>query len=242
MKGIYDEHQQQNRVAYVIERMIMLKIGVRNSVKLSYEPIIDKLRDRIRINPGKVKQFRFKIADEPEEIESAYHLVYDQYVRAGYIDDPCTNPMRLSPYHFLPETTTFIGITDGLVAVTITLFQDTELGLPSDAMYQKELDELRNQGRKIVEVGALASAPDYRNGDQTIVMFANRIMHTYASKHLGVDDLVISINPKHESFYKYILLFEKIGELKQHNTYQNAPAIAYKLNLRTAEKQYKEIR
>jgi hypothetical protein len=125
--------------------------------------------------------------------------------------------------------------------MTHTLFQDTDLGLPMDAIYNEELDLLRSQGRKIAEVGGLATNADFRRYRHQIPMLGNKIIFQYATRHIGIDDFVIAINPKHEMFYKYILLFEKIGDLRNYKNVKSAPAVAYRLDLHRAEQRLKEI-
>ena len=200
--------------------------------------LAEKLRDRIKINYEYTDSYNFKIADRKEEYECASRLVHDKYVQKGYMT-PTESGLRLSLRNALPETTTFIGKKEGIVISTLTLFQDSEMGLPMDAIYKNELDYLRRQGRKIAEVGSLAVHPSVSKQDQTVLMHGNKIMHSYSRNYLGVDDLVMAINPRHQWFYEHILLFEKIGELKEYPYVKKAPAVAYRLNLNTAERQYK---
>lgn len=199
-----------------------------------------KLRSKIRINSELANGFEFKIAQRKDEFEGACRLVHDRYVQKGYMERRKSG-MRLSLFHAFPETTTFIGKKNDLLAYTLTLFQDSLLGLPMDSIYKKELDSLRAQGRKIAEVGALAAHPDIQNEDQTVLMHGNKIMHKYGRDYLGVDDLVIAINPKHQWLYEHVLLFEKIGDLTQYDYVKKAPAVAYRLNLRSAEANYRAV-
>lgn len=206
--------------------------------KLSPSLFATKLRNKIRINSELANGFQFKIAQRKDEFEGACRLVHDQYVQKGYMERRKSG-MRLSLFHAFPETTTFIGKKNNLLAYTLTLFQDSALGLPMDSIYKKELDSLRAQGRKIAEVGALAAHTDIQNEDQTVLMHGNKIMHTYSRDYLGVDDLVIAINPKHQWLYEHVLLFEKIGDLTHYDYVKKAPAVAYRLNLRSAEANYR---
>jgi hypothetical protein len=208
--------------------------------RLSPSVVAKKLRSKININTGKANGFRFKIAERKDEFEGACRLVHDQYVQKGYMERRKSG-MRLSLFHALPETTTFIGKKNDLLIYTLTVFQDSELGLPMDSIYKEELAKLRAQGRKIAEVGALAAHPVIQNEDQTVLMHGNKIMHTYSRDHLGVDDLVIAINPKHQWLYEHVLLFEKIGDLTHYDYVKKAPAVAYRLNLRSAEANYRTV-
>lgn len=198
------------------------------------------IRKCIKIKPNQMSRFHFKIAQDIPELEGAYRLVHDEYVRCGYMDASGTG-MRFGVHNFLPETTTFVGTCEGQTALTITLFQDTEIGLPMDAIYKEEIDALRASGRKVAEVGALATHPSFRNGNQNIPMYGNKIMYLYARENLQIDDLVIAINPRHEWIYKHILLFERIGPLKTYGHVKGAAALGYRLDLKKAEENYQKI-
>lgn len=199
-----------------------------------------RIRGKIRINTANLEGYQFKIAETKEEFEGACRLVHDQYVQKGYMERRKSG-MRLSLNHALPETTTFIGKQNDSVVYTLTLFQDSPLGLPMDSIYKKELDGLRARGRKIAEVGALAAHPTIQYEDQTVLMHGNKIMHTYGREYLGIDDLVIAINPKHRWFYEYVLLFEKIGDLIQYDYVKKAPAVAYRIDLKKARKKLFDV-
>ena len=206
--------------------------------KIKTKCFSEKLRGRIKIGLEDADNYKFKIADRKDEYESACRLVHDKYVQKGYMT-PTESGLRLSLQNALPETTTFIGKKKDTIISTLTIFQDSEMGLPMDAIYKQELDHLRQQGRKIVEVGALAVHPSICKQDQTVLMHGNKIMHSYSREYLGVDDLVVAINPRHQWFYEHILLFEQIGELKAYNYVKKAPAVAYRLDLNKAEIKYK---
>lgn len=220
-----------------MQRLFKTKRNIEDSSPQSFE---SRLRGKIRINHEQAQTLKFKIAGNRDEFEAACRLVHDQYVRKGYMEKQKSG-MRLSLFHAMPETTTFVGKKDDLTVYTLTLFQDSALGLPMDAIYKKELDQLRSQGRKIAEVGALASHSHIQNEDQTVLMYGNKAAIRYSKDHLNVDDLVIAINPKHEWFYEKIMLLEKIGDVKCYDYVQEAPAVAYRLNLRSAEANYKFI-
>jgi hypothetical protein len=203
------------------------------------DPISGRLiRRALSIDPSRVEDVRFKIADTKEELEQAYELVHDVYVQEGYAD-PHTSGIRVNLRYALPTTTTFVGKADGRVVITMTIIGDSPLGLPMDMIFSQELYGLRSADRYIAEVGAFASHPDFRRRQQVAAFYTNKIMWTYAVRHLGVDDLVIAINPKHEWIYKHLLLFEKIGGLRAYNYVKDAPAIAMRLDLQTVVERWR---
>ena len=185
----------------------------------------------------------FRTAVTPQDYLSAFNLVYKVFVKTGYTR-PTTTPFRLAPQHCNSDSRIFIGTyKDGDIeklAYSISIFPDSDNGLPMDMVFKKELDQLRSEGRFLVEAGHLAANPSYKMNTMNIPMLGNKILHQYASKHLDADDIIIAIHPKHRWFYEDFLLFEKIGEIKEYAYANNNPAVAMRLNLRTAEKNYQK--
>lgn len=198
------------------------------------------LRKRIRIDETHLRGSVFKIADGIEELAGAYRLVHDAYVHKGYMD-PSPSGMRVTEFTLSPHTTTFIGRQKGDIISTISLFEDSEAGLAMDAIYREELNQLRKQGRKIAEVGSLATPVNNWNGrpDATFHMF--KIMLNYAMDYLNLDDLVIAVNPRQKHFYAWVMLCDEIGELKSYGYVKSNPAVAMRLHLEYYEKRFFEV-
>ncbi|MCK5838054.1 MAG: hypothetical protein KAH09_12385, partial [Desulfobacula sp.] len=83
----------------------------------------------------------------------------------------------------------------------------------------------------------LATHPDFRDGSQNILMHGNKIMLKYAMEYLKLDDLVITVNPKHSMVYKDVLMFDDIGDgkIKPYPKVNSHPAVALRLNLHEVE-------
>ena len=188
------------------------------------------LRKRISIDESGLRGTIFKIADSIDELSKAYRLVHDAYVKKGYMD-PDPSGMRVTKHTLNPNTTTFIGLQNKRAISTISLYRDSDSGLPMDVIYKKELDTLRLQGRKIAEVGSLAASPEYWNGNPIATLHSFKIMLDYAMNYLDVDDLVIAVNPKQEHFYTWVMLCHQIGGLKSYNYVKSNPAVAMRLDL-----------
>ncbi|WP_394707277.1 N-acyl-L-homoserine lactone synthetase [uncultured Desulfobacter sp.] len=177
---------------------------------------------------------------------SCFRLLHDVYVDAGFIQ-PCSPPLRIIPQHSNSETRVFMGcLTDGqgekMPIYTASLFPDNDQGgLPMDIGFQRQVDVLRNQGRRVVEVGCLATHPLYRKGNKNIPMLGNRMIVSYAMNTIHADDLLITTHPKYLKIYEDILLFEKIGEIPSFSYVNNNPAVALRLNLNTFAQRLKEI-
>jgi hypothetical protein len=179
-----------------------------------------------------------KIAETSKEYDQALALVYDEYVESGYIPNPNPEGKIFSVHHLLPETTVFVAKSYETVISTLTQVFDSELfGLPMDSIYWEELAELREKGRKIAELGSLATKKDFRW--QNLFMYLCQVMYWF-SRYKEVDDLCITVNPKHVRFYHSIFLFEKFGPEKQYPKVA-APAILMRLNMDGIEKSLKQV-
>jgi len=103
----------------------------------------------------------FSLAQTTDEITQAYRLVYKNYLRSEYID-PHPSEMRYTVFNALPKTATFIARLRDAVTTTASVIFDSPLGLPLEAIYHEEVDELRRNNARLCEVTMLA---DRRRAD-----------------------------------------------------------------------------
>ncbi|ABI58910.1 N-acyl amino acid synthase FeeM domain-containing protein [Nitrosomonas eutropha] len=122
----------------------------------------------------------------------------------------------------------------GQLIGTLTLTIDTGKGLLADILYQTELDQLRQQGRKLFEVSKLAFDPESSSKEIFASMF--HMAHILAHHIHKADDAVIEINPRHSLFYKRKLGFHQIGELRTCPRV-NAPAVLLHLDMNYMKRQ-----
>ncbi|MFW5425980.1 MAG: N-acyl amino acid synthase FeeM domain-containing protein [Methylophagaceae bacterium] len=216
----------------------MIKIS--NDKQEKNKKVSSLVRKRLNIDESLADEITFKIAQSHDELEQAYRLVHDVYEEEGYTD---INPsgMRVNAFNAHPETVVFIAVKEGKVIMTLTLVTDSPFGLPMDDLYLKELSPFRRAHRHIGQLSSLASLAQYRCANQTLPLFLIKIMGRYARDHMRLDDLVITVNPKHGLFYESLLLFKKIGGLKACQEVKNHPAYAYLLELEYLPETYKRI-
>ncbi len=215
------------------------KYLIRKLPKFIRSRILRNLFPPVALN---IENITFRPAETFDHYIKSFRLVHDVYVDAGYID-PSPTALRIIPHHSHPDSRVFLGIySEGdqkIPIYSISIFPDSkEEGLPMDLAFKDELDQLREQGRFLAEAGCLVSEPLFRKNDMNIPMLGNRILQLYASEHLDADDLVITVHPRFQWIYEDILLFEKIGEVKEYAYVKNNPAVALRLNLRTAEERF----
>ena len=177
-----------------------------------------------------VDSFDFGLARDTETFEQAFRLVHDRYVEYGYMKAQPTR-RRLSLFHALPSTKVFVAQDSSGVIATVTLIQDSALGLPMDGIYRDELDTLRARGRRIAEVSALAM--DRRCGARgvLIVMRLMRATYAFAASVTRLDEICVAVNPRHVDFYRNALNFQTFGQLKRYETVNGAPAVALRFDL-----------
>ena len=186
----------------------------------------------------------FRMAETPGDYLSAFNLVYRVFLETGYIKSNRT-PFRLAPQHCHSESRVFMGLQNGgendKLIYSISVFPDSDDGLPMDSVFKKELDLLRANGRFIVEAGHLAADPSFKMNNMNIPMLGNKMLHQYASDHLNADDIVIAIHPRHRWIYEDLLLFKKIGAIDEYSYANNNPALAMRLDLRTVKEDCKKV-
>jgi hypothetical protein len=180
------------------------------------------------------------VAGTRELREQAWELVHDAYVSKGYMER-CPSKMRLQLQDALPEATTFLARErgSGRALATLTVYPDGALGLPMDAIYRRELDGLRAAGRKPCEIAKLVADLDLREGARILISLFRLAYLTVRRLEAGTD-LVITVNPRHERYYRRLLLFERIGEVKSYGAVGGAPAVPLRLDLETVEQRYHE--
>jgi len=182
-------------------------------------------------DPGP-ETFRIKWAETRAELKQAFSLVHEEYVRMGYIREP--NPARLhfSIHNLLPNASTLVMQKGGETVSTLSrIVDDPCFALSMDSLYHEELNVLRDEGRTICEVCALATSRSHQHSN--LFMFLFRTMFV-DSVNNGMDDICIMVNPKHAAFYKTILLLEELGGVKFYPRV-GAPAVALRLDLREYE-------
>jgi len=191
-----------------------------------------------------VEGVEYRVARSREELENAFHLVYQEYFKQGYInDDPAK--MRFLLHNALPEATTFVALIDGVVTATATVIPDSPLGLPMDELYHQELDDLRQGEKSLCEVSMLANSSDLFSEEVPMLLNAKKMflifflfkhIFDYVRTRLNGDYICIMVNPKHANAYDS-LLFRELGGVKPYNKVNGAPAVAKCLEVHSVDQQ-----
>jgi ribosomal protein S18 acetylase RimI-like enzyme len=157
-----------------------------------------------------------------EDLQAAYSLVHQVYLRSGYIHSEPSG-MRLRIYETSSETATFIAKCDGRVVGVISVVGDSvDLGLPSDSAFQPELDHLRAQGMKLCEVTNQVVADDFRKSGVTTELMRCAVAHSIKT---GYRAGVATVSPSHNGFYD-LLGFQQVGSERSYSQKLHDPVVA----------------
>jgi hypothetical protein len=119
---------------------------------------------------------------------------------------------RCNKWIFHSNAATFILKSHEQAFGTITLVQDSELGLPSDHLFPRELAQLRTPDRKLAEITLLGLDSELlterfaKTGLGRLAAFIRllKIAFDYAQP-LGITDLLIAASPTDQNTFSYLL-------------------------------------
>lgn len=180
-------------------------------------------RQRINLDYEGTNDFTIKIADTVDEFEGAFKVLHDCYVEKHYME-PSPSGMRMTPYHLLPTTTTFVVKIGRSVIGTLSVIKEGALGVPSESLF--DLSFLKEKKLQIAEISSLAIAPTHRRSGGRILFSLMKFMWHYVTEFMLVDALVVSVNPIQKLLYDDILLFTEMKlQVKSYSFVRGAEAI-----------------
>jgi hypothetical protein len=175
-----------------------------------------------------------QIAQQREEYRQAYELLYRAYRVRGYVGPhPAGIVYRLS--YGLPTSRTMVALADVAtggtrVVGTLTIVGDGCLGLPMERDYQREVEQLRDRGRRLAEVSGLAIVQERRSPLLETFYGLTRFLVQYAFRG-GIQDLLITVHPRHATFYREWFCFEPCGPCRPCAAAAGNPGIPCRLDL-----------
>ncbi|HET7370548.1 MAG TPA: hypothetical protein VFK45_06895 [Gammaproteobacteria bacterium] len=173
----------------------------------------------------------FAAAHSLYHVESAWQLVYERYLAAGFIaPNPCRIHTSLHAMH--NDTCVVSGRYDDRVTSTMTMLADGDEGLSLDSVYRRELTALRTNGRRLLEVGQLVADSTANVGRDMNTLFELMKWGVYYALHLDVSDIVIGVHPHHARFYSRCFAFEQFGPEKVYPAVRNKPVVLLRLRVK----------
>jgi len=177
------------------------------------------------------RQFKIRSADCAGKRSSASVLVERMYASRGYRSvRPSTEAS--------PSRVTLTAVEHEETIGTITIGFDSHVGLLVDELFFDEASALRDAGRRICEFTKLAMDSVVQSKRVLASMFHVAYMH--AHRLMGLDDLLIEVNPRHVRYYARMLGFEVCGDRK-HNPRVDAPAVLMRLRFERARREIERL-
>jgi ribosomal protein S18 acetylase RimI-like enzyme len=166
----------------------------------------------------------------PRDLESAYRLVHDIYVDTGYID-PHPNGLRLRHFECSPDTATFVARAPSraiarapsraMVGVLTVIMDSPDFGLPSDSIYQKEIDQIRREGGVLCEFSNQVVLPPYRRRGPRAELMRCALAYAFSQ---GATDIVCAVTPSVAPFYES-MAFQQVGEVRSYSKNIDDPVV-----------------
>lgn len=182
-----------------------------------------------------------RVANRLDLRQKAYEYLFKIYSKEGYTRNE-NSKLHLSIYNALPDTTTlFAEDQNGNFNGTITLAFDSEIGLPSDIQYKKEIDKLRKDKRQICEIISLGIDEAQRSSLRILAgLFYYAFLLSW--RIMAATDVIIHVIPSQTDFYCNNLLFRKIGDIKKCPRANGVPAVLLNVPLTLLDTSRKQKR
>jgi len=177
-------------------------------------------------------QIRARLAESPDEIAAAIHLIRRRYAWRGY-DMPAEEQDAVEEA-FAPDSRqlVFVATDEGRTVGTITLGLDRRSGLLAEASYADAIQGQRASGEQVCEVTRLAVAEDVESKPVLAALFSL----TWAAASInGVTQMFVEVNPRHVVFYKRVLGFTIAAE-ERFCERVNAPSVLLRVDMADLER------
>ena len=184
---------------------------------------------RLAIEP-ETNLFKVRLVNSDERRSSASYLIQRRYAWRGYAVDDQPRPA--------PNRITIAAHDDEGTAGTVTVGLDSPDELFVDGLYSDEANSLRREGRKLAEFTKLAIDNNLYSKPLLAALF--HIAFIYARRIHRCTDLLIEVNPRHQSFYRRMLGFKPCGPMRGDPRI-GAPALLLRLSLDHAQTEISQL-
>lgn len=180
--------------------------------------------------PSHPKDIIFQQATTREDLESAFRVLHESYVKQGYCK-PHPSGLRTTIFHTLPSTIVLIAKKDDRVIATLSVIGDGHFGMPMDEIV--DFSHYRKKEEKIAEVSSLAIDPNYRGSSGQILFSLFRYLLRFTLGYTPIERFVISYHPDHVALYEAILGFKRIYRkaIQEYDFANGAPAVCSTINV-----------
>lgn len=172
---------------------------------------------------------RFEIAQTARQVETAWGMVYEAYRDVGFVTANMFG-LHASCEMIGSQTAVIIGRIGDVPVNTITAVGDGPEGLPLDAVYNDELEKLRRQGRRMVEIGMFADRrPDSENSFHALLELM-RYSYWFGAA-IDTTDYICGIPPHSTRLYQAAFGFKLVGEERSYACVDGNPVQLMRANV-----------
>lgn len=198
------------------------------------------IRNMIHIEQNMDSKLKIRIAHTQEELSEAYRILQDSYEEMGYAQ-PTPSGMRITKYYAMPTTTTFIALWDDVVIGTMSIIQQSTMGLPAENSFN--LKDLQKNGARVAEISSLAIHKNFRHQRGKVFLPLCKFLHDYSRDHLKLDYSVITVNPTWVDFYEGYLLFQRLPAktVEKYDFANGAPAVGLYIDWNQFDQNYEKV-
>lgn len=190
-------------------------------------PIKKQQEEDINHTLLKCDKYRICLVTSNKQRIKTTSLIKHMYASRGYCTETTTDLLD-------PNQISLEASVDEQVVGTLTIINDTETGLPADVSYKNELKAIRKKNRKVCELSKFATNPQHSSKELLASLF--NLAYIYARTAHNATDFIIEVNPRHAGYYKRLLGFNQIGEVRTCERV-NAPAVLLHLELEYVDTQ-----
>jgi len=169
----------------------------------------NRLDDDIDANRSK-SGIHCRPAESRDDYSNAFRLLYRQYCAAGLSR---TNPthLRIAPHQLSPACETLVVERNQSIVGTLSLIGEGERKLPLEKYFSNEIEALRQQGLKLIEVGCLASEDRASQAPSNVYAALTHatIQHANAG---GYDRMIAAVHPRHCKLYERGMGFQRASQ------------------------------
>lgn len=163
----------------------------------------------------------YKVASSFSEVLDAWGLVYQRYHDAGLIKPNDYNIFAF-PEYLSNNSAVLIGVKEKKTLCTISAVLDGDGGLPLEVYYADELNRMRDEGKKLIEIGLHADSRSNTSINDITTLMAGIARFGVQTNH---HDFVIGVHPRRVSFYQAVFGFKPVGPVKSYQKLDTAPVI-----------------
>jgi hypothetical protein len=161
-----------------------------------------------------------------EDVADCWHLAYRVYFEKRLISP---NPYELftSREALTTNSAVISGRANGIPVCTATAMIDGPGELPLDSVFHIELEALRANEHRLMEIGLVAA-------DQTGALPDALRFGIQYGRDAGCTDVVCGIHPRRERLYRQLFALEPVGHVWPYPKFRNHPVRLMHRDLTTA--------